>query len=338
MSGWVLVLAILGASTALARPFRIDQLPNGSVLGCGACHVSPAGGGPRNKFGVDVGAITGSANKAFWTAALAAKDSDGDTFTNGVELGDPEGDGTVIAGWKPTFPGNANSKPAVVNQPPQFTSTPVASAFQGELYQYTATATDPESTHLTFSKVAGPDWLSVEPAGLVQGTPPALASGDFSITIRVTDSGAPAKSADQSYTLTVQAGFAGWAATHFNLPAEAALSGPQVDADGDGLANLGEYAFRRNPRVADAPAVIHPAFRPNGEVALVVAVRDDDPRLLVQMEVAAEVAFTSPQVVNGTASDPTPGDGLKTLEFKDPLAASQLGQARFWRLKIALQP
>lgn len=334
----VLGVAILGGATALARPFRIDQLPNGSTLGCGACHVSSSGGGARNKFGLDVGAITGTANKPFWSATLAAKDSDGDGFSNGVELGDPEGDGTVIAGWKPTFPGNANSKPAVVNQPPHFTSAPATSAFQGEAYQYTATAADPESGSLTFTKVAGPDWLTVEPTGLVRGTPPDLASGDFPVTVRVTDSGTPAQSVDQAYTLTVRASFTGWVAMHFNLPAEAALSGPQVDADGDGLANLGEYAFRRNPRVADAPATVHPEFRPNGDIVFTLAVRDDDPKLSVQMEVAAGVDFLSPQVVTGTPSDPTPGDGLKTLEFKDPLLANQLGQTRFWRLKVTLLP
>ena len=31
--------------------FRADRFRNSSVDGCGTCHVSPQGGGPRNPFG-----------------------------------------------------------------------------------------------------------------------------------------------------------------------------------------------------------------------------------------------------------------------------------------------
>ncbi|MBK9138777.1 MAG: CHRD domain-containing protein [Verrucomicrobia bacterium] len=96
---------------AAARSFRVNQLPNGNVFGCANCHVSAGGGGARNPFGQAVGAITGSSSAAFWSASLAALDSDGDGFSNGFELGDPEGDGTVIPGWRVTNPGSAASRP-----------------------------------------------------------------------------------------------------------------------------------------------------------------------------------------------------------------------------------
>jgi uncharacterized surface protein with fasciclin (FAS1) repeats len=90
------------------------MLPNGNALGCAACHNNPGGGGARNAFGLDVEAIVGGPSSTpFWTAALAAEDSDEDDFTNGEEVGDPEGDGTVVSGWIPTNPGDPSSKPAV---------------------------------------------------------------------------------------------------------------------------------------------------------------------------------------------------------------------------------
>lgn len=88
------------------------MLPNGSRFNCANCHINPNGGGPRNPFGLDVEAIVGGPSAIpFWSSILAALDSDGDGFTNGQELGDPDGDGTPIPGATVTNPGNATSKP-----------------------------------------------------------------------------------------------------------------------------------------------------------------------------------------------------------------------------------
>lgn len=74
-----------------ARDFRVNQIPNGQVFRCATCHVSAGGGGARNPFGQAVQAITGTSSRPFWSATLAAADSDGDGFSNGQELGDVEG-------------------------------------------------------------------------------------------------------------------------------------------------------------------------------------------------------------------------------------------------------
>jgi hypothetical protein len=109
----ILLAVTLTATHTQARNFRVAQVPNGNVFGCATCHFSAGGGGTRNVFGQAVGAITGSSSLPFWTAALATADSDGDGFTNGEELGDPEGDFTVIPGAQITRPGDATSSPTV---------------------------------------------------------------------------------------------------------------------------------------------------------------------------------------------------------------------------------
>lgn len=110
-------------SRAEARPKRVAQIPNGGVSGCANCHVSAAGGGPRNAFGQMVEAsflsAAGFAGDVQWGPELAKQDADGDGFTNGEELGDPEGlwqagDADPGDAAAVTMPGDANSHPAPV--------------------------------------------------------------------------------------------------------------------------------------------------------------------------------------------------------------------------------
>jgi glucose/arabinose dehydrogenase len=99
-------------------------LPNGNVFGCANCHVSVFGGGARNAFGNAVAQVVPPGSTSpFWSTALAALDSDGDGFSNGTELGDPDGDGTPIAGAEVTNPGDAASKPASNPRPPTVSIT-----------------------------------------------------------------------------------------------------------------------------------------------------------------------------------------------------------------------
>jgi hypothetical protein len=87
------------STAAYARPFRVAQVPNGNVNGCATCHVSSAGGGPRNVFGQVVEAsflsTPGSSGNVLWGSALAGLDSDADGRSNGSELLDPQGSWTT---------------------------------------------------------------------------------------------------------------------------------------------------------------------------------------------------------------------------------------------------
>ncbi len=108
------------ADDAAARPHRPGQIPSGFVNNCSNCHMSPIGGDARNPFGqtVEGNFLTaiGDFGNVLWGPELAAIDSDGDGFTNGEELGDPEGtwqigDPAPIDAADVTLPGDPDSHP-----------------------------------------------------------------------------------------------------------------------------------------------------------------------------------------------------------------------------------
>ncbi len=331
----LLLTTILCQHEASARNFRVSMLPNGSVFSCNTCHTS-GGGTPRNPFGLAVQArVTPNGMQAFWDASLAGQDSDGDGFTNGQELGDPDGDGIATPGATITNPGDASSKP---NRAPGFSSSPGTAATEGILYSYQASAIDLDGDSLTFSKFSGPTWISVASGGAVTGTPTAGSAGSVPITIRVTDNGNPALSADQSYTLIVAASFASWQGQNFNLPAENAIASPNLDPDNDGLPNLVEYALKTLPKQANAIKLMsNRTFNGSGQLQFSQVIRDDDPKLSVKFEAAAAVPLASPTLINAVLTDPTPGDGLKTWTFTDTVSKNNTA-TRFGRLRFEILP
>lgn len=201
-----LVVGGLGMILALGaegRDFRVNQLPNGSRNRCANCHFNAGGGGPRNEFGQAVQAITGTSSRAFWSAALAGQDSDGDGFTNGEELGDPDGDGKPTAGAAVFLPGDADSHP-VANEAPVVSLTGPAegAVFTAPaLAQVTAEASDADGTiarveFFTNGRLLGS--VSTAPYTLLVD----WALGAHSITARAVDnSGAATTSA--AVTMTV---------------------------------------------------------------------------------------------------------------------------------------
>lgn len=84
---WVaLGLMMVLPATSVAREHRVAQLPHGARFGCDVCHTPTRG---LTDFGFDSFEFTEGGN-VVWSR-LAARDSDRDGYTNGVELGDPDG-------------------------------------------------------------------------------------------------------------------------------------------------------------------------------------------------------------------------------------------------------
>ncbi len=90
-----LLIGVASSTFLIARAFRPAQIPNGTKNACANCHINPAGGGPRTAFGTEIElnylSTPGATGQVQWSEALAALDSDGDGFSNGEELQDPQG-------------------------------------------------------------------------------------------------------------------------------------------------------------------------------------------------------------------------------------------------------
>jgi hypothetical protein len=88
---WLLPLTFTLA--AEARPFRVNDIPNGSKFGCLNCHGDTKAsyntdfGSDARFYLIPVGEVT--KQHVDWTP-LCKLDSDRDGWTNGVELGDPD--------------------------------------------------------------------------------------------------------------------------------------------------------------------------------------------------------------------------------------------------------
>ena len=111
----LIIVFIFSLSLLSARSYRVSMVPYGDKWSCNTCHTD-GGGTPRNPFGSSVEAITGSSETPFCGTALAAADSDGDGFSNGVELQDSAGtwsSGSANPGTASlvTHPGNASDHP-----------------------------------------------------------------------------------------------------------------------------------------------------------------------------------------------------------------------------------
>lgn len=137
-----------------------------------------------------------------------------------------------------------------VNDAPAFTTDPIAGSGANEGVAYTGTlaglATDVEGSPLSYSKTGGPAWLVVAADGTLSGTPAASDAGSNSFTVRVED-------ASNAYDLaTLQIEVTASAIDPYGLWASGALTpgvndGKDQDPDSDGMVNLGEFAFDRNP-------------------------------------------------------------------------------------------
>ena len=327
----VLVSICFGAN---GRDFRTGStfLPN-AQFSCLTCHTSPFGGAGRNAFGERVRQlVTVNGREQFW-ATIFAEDSDGDGIPNGVELGDTDGDLQIDRGPSFSNPGDSSDTISLPNTAPTITSTAITTAVKGIAYSYTAAANDSEGHAISFSKVTGPDWLTVASNGAITGTPPDAANASEAVTIRALDNGSPPASVDQSYTLTITASFLGWQRLNFGTGENDPNAGARTIAPGRANPNLIKYALRGSPTANDTLA-FPLSFNGSQQGTFFIDIRDDDPNLSVVAEVSNRIDFSNATTITPTTSDPTPNDGRKRLSFADSVANSS-GVIRFIRLKFS---
>ncbi len=95
-----------------------------------------------------------------------------------------------------------------VNAAPELSLPAVAASQWGvRLPNVVATATDGDlpANSLTFEKVSGPSWVTVDPTGTISfGAVGASSVGSHTLRVRVTDNGSPALPDEEAITLTVQ--------------------------------------------------------------------------------------------------------------------------------------
>lgn len=88
-----------------------------------------------------------------------------------------------------------------VNKPPVITSTPVSTAKVGVEYSYNVFATDPNGDDLTYSLLAFPDGMTINPStGLISWVPAESQVRQYEIEVEVSDG---ELSITQNFTVTV---------------------------------------------------------------------------------------------------------------------------------------
>ncbi|HKL21755.1 MAG TPA: DNRLRE domain-containing protein, partial [Tichowtungia sp.] len=139
------------------------------------------------------------------------------------------------------------------NNPPAFTSDPVveANAQEGEVYIATIAdnASDPESDPMLFSKVSGPDWLSVASGGGLSGTPGSTDTGLNSFTVRVDAAGG---SDTVTLEITVDADTTPPAAPTGLAATASAGSAVSLDWNDNAEGDLAGYSVYRSTTSGDA--------------------------------------------------------------------------------------
>ena len=177
------LVSVLGVQNVRAFEFYLTLIPNGGVNACLTCHTvaTPVfGNGPRNAFG------TAFAVGHAWNATLAGANADGDGFTNGQELGDPDGDGTPIAGASIGNPGDPQSTP-IVNPPGISIASPADGATAPAPFTGPITISTPNPAALTQVEF----FNGVNSLGIVNTAPFSLGvnldAGTYQLTARATD-------------------------------------------------------------------------------------------------------------------------------------------------------
>ncbi len=108
----VVCVVVLAAGTLRSNDNYMVKLPVYRQFRCALCHRSsePVSGMDLNDFGKDF-----KSNNFVWNSTLAALDSDGDNFSNGIELGDENGDGIPEVSIERSNPGDPYNHPSSID-------------------------------------------------------------------------------------------------------------------------------------------------------------------------------------------------------------------------------
>jgi len=107
------LISFLLNNSIKSRENYMRSLPTYKHFRCTICHDSsnPTSSSDLNSFGIDF-----KNNNHLWNKDLAVKDSDMDGFTNGLELGDEDGDGIPEIGIERSNPGDPLNTPSSVDR------------------------------------------------------------------------------------------------------------------------------------------------------------------------------------------------------------------------------
>ncbi|HER44503.1 MAG TPA: hypothetical protein ENO08_08600 [Candidatus Eisenbacteria bacterium] len=112
----IVLLAVLVSGALKSREDYMQRLPVYKRYMCALCHsvdefdTQPSGSNV-NDFGRDF-----ARGGYVWDAALAAMDSDGDDYPNGIELGDEDGDGEPETLIERSNPGDRLNNPSSIDK------------------------------------------------------------------------------------------------------------------------------------------------------------------------------------------------------------------------------
>lgn len=149
-------------------------------------------------------------------------------------------------------PAPAGSGPTIRNGAPSITGTPGTKIQAGQVYSFTAQATDPEQDKLTFSIANKPAWAQFNATtGTLSGSPSATATGTFAdVTISVSDGTNTASLAP--FTIVVTAAAAGGGSSTAML----SWTPPTQRTDGSTLSTLAGYRVHYGQSPGDYPNVV----------------------------------------------------------------------------------
>ncbi|MFO0796118.1 MAG: putative Ig domain-containing protein [Gemmataceae bacterium] len=198
----------------------------------------------------------------------------------------------------------------VPNRPPAFTSVPELEATVGRGYAYAAAAADPDGDPLSFSLVAGPAGMAVDPAtGELAWTPTAGQVGAQAVTLRVSD--ARGGFAEQTFTLVAAAPrpnrppvFTTRPVADVDLGSVYQYDADAADPDADALTFLLAAGAPQGMMIDPATGVITwtPAAAQLGHAAVTVVVADGRGGTAAQaFEVCVGAGGNRPPVIVSTA-------------------------------------